>query len=204
MPALATVADAVDRSERSFTDEQVWRLATLLDDSSKAIRNYTSQHFNRKQHIYKPRTDWKIVLPQRPDVQLISIVDPNGNPITNYQYDGVDTIVLGSNTLYRFDLEPFMASELLRIVITYVAGYGSGASSEHESIPDDIIGVCCNMALRALGTTPEDGGLTQEAITNYSYQRGQASAAGAVGMLPLEKEILNRYRRAHSWIYVGR
>lgn len=183
--ALATIADVMDLTGKSYTDSEVWQLSNLLETATKRITNYTGQMFTRQEHVWKPRSAWKFTFPQRPDVEIVSVQDTDGNDL-DYTFDGVDTIWIGNPSLIRFDLDP-LANLLPRIVLTYVAGY--------EIIPMDVIGVCVQMAVRAFGADPAKSGFTQESITSYSYQQGSTAAAGAVGMLPAEMEALKIYRR---------
>lgn len=197
--ALADISDVMDLTGKEYTDSEVWQLDTLLGVASREIQLETGQTFEYGVHVWKPqRNSWKYVLPQRPVASVTSVTDIDGNAIS-YTFDGVDTIQISAVGLIRLDLDP-IASWAPRIVITYVAGY--------EIIPDDIKAIAIGMSLRAFGAEAEDSGLTQEAITSYSYQRGQAAAAGAIGMLPLEKSALRFYqlprRAAVMSIGIGR
>jgi hypothetical protein len=185
----------MDVTGQEYTDSQAWQISELLEISSRKVQLETGQKFTSQTHTWMPKSvHHSYVLPQRPVTSITSVKNTDGNDI-EFLWDGLDTVYLTFSSLLRFDLEPLVYS-VARIVIIYTAGY--------MVVPEDIKGICIQMALRAYGTRPEDSGITQEAITSYSYQRGQASAAGAIGLLPLEKEALRRYRVMQRSVRMGR
>jgi hypothetical protein len=95
-----------------------------------------------------------------------------------------DVVVLGSTL--RFDDEPLRnATEF--VDVTYDHGF--------DELPHDLIGIVCQIAGRVIGTSVEDTGKQSETIASYSYSLGAAAAAGAVGLLPAEREALSTFRR---------
>lgn len=187
--ALATIQDLIDITGQSYTDDQAWQLTTMLESASREIQKETGQKIERMTHVWKPRLAVKLRVPQFPDPSITSVKDVNGNSMP-YYFDGVENIWVTNPALVAFDFTPYLFAQEYRLVITYEAGY--------EFIPDDIKAICCQMALRAFGADPTRSGFTQESITNYSYQQGQAAAAGAIGMLPMEKGSLEKYKRVRG------
>ena len=183
---LATINDLMDITGKSFSDDEVWQLTAMLRTASREIQKYTGQKLERQTHIWHPKFGHQLHIPQMPNVSITSVKDAN-NVNLNYFFDGVDILYVSNPNLLAFDYNPFFYGTLMRLTITYQAGY--------DIIPDDIKAICCQMAMRAFGADPLKSGMTQEAITNYSYQQGQAAAAGSIGMLPMETSSLEVYKR---------
>lgn len=181
---LVQIADLMDVTGNTYTDDEVWRLTTLLNTASRKIQLYTGQILVRQTHVWKPRIAYSLRLPQMPNAEITSVTTLEDEALS-YTFDGVEFVYVTNPSLIRFDLAPLCYPA--RVKITYEAGY--------EFIPQDIKSIACQMALRAYGVDPTKSGMTQESISNYSYQQGSTAAAGAVGMLGQEKEALKNYRR---------
>lgn len=194
MTALATIEDLFDRLvDISGIDQN--RAESLLLDASAAVRRYTGQHFTLVENDevkFRARRG-VVVLSQRPVVEVTSVVDLNGNAVL-YSFDGIERIALSPNVPDTFAWEPWR-NGLETAVITYTHGY--------TTIPQDVVAIVCQAAARAYGRDPRESGIQQEAIAGYSYSIGPAAAAGAVGLLPGEKEILDVYRRRVGMTVVG-
>lgn len=177
----------MDITGQTYTDDQVFNLTSLLTVASREIQVETGQYIERKEHTWTPIFKPRVRLPQAPNPVVASVKDPNGTDIA-YLFDGVEWVYISNPSLVQWDynVNPFWLDRA-RATITYTAGY--------EIVPADIKAICVQMALRAFGADPTKSGFTQEAITNYSYQQGQAAAAGAIGFLPIEKQALSKYRR---------
>jgi hypothetical protein len=190
---LATVADFEDRLGRAVSDEdERLRLEALLRDASAAVRAYTGRQWltGTVTTSFRPRSDWVKV----PNVDTItSVVNPATSLAVPYQYDGVDRLYIWP-ALYRNALDYDWAGMPGTVVVTYVAD---------DPAPDAVIAVVCQMAARAFGLSPLDSGHQQESIAGYSYSVGTAAAAGAVGMLQGERDILDLYRVAGGTIWVN-
>jgi len=184
--ALALIADVMDITGETYSDDETWRLNNLLHIASREIKVFTGQKLERVSHTWKTPFRTKLLLPQGPDPEITTVRDLDGNDVT-YSFNGYDTIYISNPGLVQFDLEPFFYSFGTLITVNYIAGY--------EFIPDDLKAICVQMALRAYGANPLQSGKTQESVTNYSYQQGQAAAAGAIGMLPMEQAALLPYKR---------
>ncbi len=186
---LATIQDLIDITGQSYTDDQVWQLTTLLNIASRQIQKETGQKIERMSHVWLPRYQRKLKVPEFPNPVITSVKDVTGNSL-NYFFDGYEYIWITNPALISFDFTPYLFALEYRLEVTYEAGY--------EIIPADIKAICCQMVLRAYGADPTKSGMTQESITNYSYQQGQAAAAGAIGMLPIEKDALSGYKRVRG------
>lgn len=125
---LATIADLMDITGNTYTDDEVWRLTTLLNTSSREIQNYTGQILERQSHLWKPRIAPRLRLPQMPEASITSVTDMNDTAIP-YEFDGVEYLYVLNPSLIRFDYTPF-AYYPMRLKVTYTAGY--------EFIPQDI------------------------------------------------------------------
>lgn len=187
MTALATSYDCELRLGRALSSTEARRVDVLLADASATIRAYTGQTISQDtttDRVKVRRT--KIRLPQRPVTAVDAIADRNGTALT-YTWLGGDEIQLGLlSSLYDWAWEAW-STELGAVDVTYTHG--------HDPIPDDVVGVCASVALRALGQTPTESGFTARSIEGYSEQFGSTGAAGPFGLLPDERFILDRYRR---------
>ena len=193
MTPLASVADVEDRLGRAVSDEdERLRLEALLRDASAAVRAYTGQQWLTGTVVrqFRPRSDFVKV----PNVTSVtSVVNPSTALAVPYQFDGVDRLYIWP-ALYRNALDYDWPGMPGTVTVTYVAD---------DPAPDAVVAVVCQMAARAFGISPEDSGHQQESIAGYSYSVGTAAAAGAVGMLQGERDILDLYRTVGGTIWVG-
>lgn len=180
---LATVDDVEDRLGRPLTDDEIVRADALLQDVDESVKLYTGQRYERADYTFKARARGGYVrLPQRP-VHSVDSVTRDDDDVT-FTFDGIDRVY--TDCLLDETRRPPI------LEITYDAG--------PETPPRALVGVVCNIVLRALGRDPLDGGTIREQIDNYSYSLGSASGAGAYGLLPDEMRILNSFRRPASSI----
>lgn len=185
---LAESSDVAERLGRALTTEESTKIDALLDDASASVRAYTGQTFTLEETTQLlPIRNRAIKLPLRPVTEIGSVVDANGNDLSYTWIDGDVSIELASSGwINEWELNVTGGSRPAKANVTYTHGY--------ESVPQDIIGVVCQIAGRALGTSSTDAGLTGETIAGYSYQQGAAAGSGPWGMLPDEKSVLDRYR----------
>lgn len=194
MAPLATTADVEERLGRSLTSAETDRIDALLADASATVRTYTGQQFTKATTTDKLRIRNGVIrLPQRPVASVSSVVDPNANAVL-YTFDGIDRIYTGTNVPDTFTFEAW-STPLNVLTVTYVHGY--------DDIPDDIVGVVCSMASRALGVNPTAAAVVQEAVGPFSRSVGSIGAAGAIGLLPAERETLDRYRSVGGFVQTG-
>jgi hypothetical protein len=179
---LATIADLEARLGRTLTDTDIDRAAALLIDASATVRNRTGQTFFAETTTARLRVRGTTLrLPQRPVTAVNTISSVDGDPVGFTWYAG-DIITLDSIPAVGW------------VDVDYNHGY--------EDVPDDIVGVVCNIAGRAFGTPSDEGGYQSETIGTYSYAVGAAGAAGAAGLLNDERAILDRYARVggSAWL----
>jgi YD repeat-containing protein len=177
---LATIDDAEARAGRNLTNDEIGRLVPVLDDVAASVRVYTGQDLRRvpdRRLRARVKRGW-VRLPQRPVHDVASVTDRFGTPVT-FEWDGLDRVYV---ECHRTGLAPVQV-----IDVVYDAG--------PDAAPPALVGLVCAVALRSLGVDPLDGGKIREEIDGYSYALGSAGGAGAYGLLPGEKETLDRFRR---------
>lgn len=195
LPSLATPDDILARLGRGFTERESSRVSALLRDASASVRGYTHQTISEvvgdavRLRVHGGR----VRLPQRPVTSITSVAPIAGGPVYFY-WEGFDTLNAQPTGLDTFGWEPFH-NGIVAVNVVYTHGY--------NPIPDDIVGVVCAKVARSLGREFADGGLQSERFEEYSYTVGSAGAAGAYGLLPDEREILDGYRRVGGSVQVG-
>jgi hypothetical protein len=175
--ALAPLATVQELADRMGTAPDPARATAVLTDVSAAIRAYTGQMFNRMtttEHL-RARCCGRLRLPQRPVNSITAVVATLDDTVLAYAFDGVDRLALSP----AVDL----------VTVTYDHGYPEGG------YPGEIVALTCAVAARTLATPPEDAGVTQRSITNYSESFGPVGAAGSAGLFNDERRVLDRYRR---------
>lgn len=188
MTALATLNDVTGRLGRTLTQAETDRLALLIDDASAAVRAYTGQEFTAATSTVRLRAQaGNVRLPQHPVTAVTAVANTNGTAVLHTWYFG-QLVWLASSMLVVNG--PTWGTATGRgpqyVDVTYTHGYAA--------IPADVVAVVCQMAGRALGTTPGEGGVQSETIGGYNYSLGSAAAAGGLGMLPAERVVLDRYK----------
>lgn len=188
---LASPDDLEARLGRALSTEERDAVTALLRDASGTVRLRSTQQFTagRSTVLVRARGDHSATtsdgetiyggrarLPQRPVTEIHSVEDELGNAVAFAWTAGDDFVVV--------------AGHGLRVVIDYSHGYPEG------EIPDEIVGLVCRMAGRALGTPADEAGLTSETLLGYSYTIGAAAGAGAAGMLDDEVALVESYKRA--------
>jgi hypothetical protein len=193
LPPLAQVSDVEARLNRELSDAELVRIASLLADASAAVRARAGQVFTvvEDDEVTLTRTGGRLILPQRPVTEVASVEDPSGNTVLHNWTTGDDWVDVAANVPDSFAWVPWRGG-IQRYTVTYTHGY--------VEIPDDIVGVVCQIAARALGRPADQAGITQENIDGYGYSIGSAAASGGFGMLDAEREVCDRYRRARPSI----
>lgn len=185
--SLATSDDVTDRLGPDLSPDADQLDALILDASSSVIA-YTGQTFTLIETTdLLPIRNRAVRLPLRPVTAVDTVEDGNGNSLSFSWIVGDSTIsFVGSGYINEFELNVLPGTRVGKALVTYTHGY--------ETIPDDVIGVVCQIVGRALGIPSTEAGLVAQAIDGYSETRGSAAGAGPFGMLPDEKRILDRYR----------
>ncbi len=194
-PLLTDLTILRDRWSRSGlgTSEMDAVLTAVIADVSAVVRSYTGQEFTEATTTERLRVQRGVVrLPQRPVAAVSAVEDINGNAVA-YQWDGLDKLrFVGTGLENRWDLEGY--SVPLEVVdVTYTHGYAT--------IPDDIEAVVTNMTLRAVSIDQSNAAIQQESIGGYSYTMGGAAAAGPLGLLLGERQVLDKYRRTAGVVW---
>lgn len=185
---LATSDDVVERLGRALTSEESQKVDALILDASSSVIAYTGQTFALEETTaLLPIRNGSIRLPLRPVTAVDTVEDGNGNSLSFTWISGDSTLSLSSSGyLNEWELNILPGTRVGKALVTYTHGW--------YPIPDDVIGVVCQIVGRALGTPSDHSGITQETIANYSYSIGAAAGAGPFGLLSDEKRILDRYR----------
>lgn len=191
---LITTTDLEDRLGRALTTDETAKVDAIIADVSASMRSYARQQLSAgtSTDVRLRVRRGKIRLPQRPVTAVTQVTDINGN-LLRFQWQGDEWVLVQTN-LDSFDAEPWR-NGITFADVTYEHGYAE--------LPDDLVGVGCSIALRALGRDPAASGLTSESIAGYSYTLGSAAAAGGFGMLDAEREILFGYRPQGGFVQAG-
>lgn len=195
--ALATLDDFEARLGRAVTAAEEDRATALLEDASAAVQAYTGQAIATTEYttFRIQARNGTLRLPQSPVTEVVAVTDVDGNEI-DFTWDHGQVVNLSGlgYGLNGFEVEPFRNRRPF-VDVTYTAGY--------DTVPGDIVAVVCQMAMRAFGITPTNAGMQSESIAGYSYSIGSAAASGAVGLLPVEREVLDRYRVVGGTAYMA-
>jgi hypothetical protein len=180
---LASVADLEARLGRSLTGTDADRAAALLVDASATVRNRTGQTFVAETSTVRLRVRGTLLrLPQRPVTAVNTITAVDGDTV-GFTWHAGDTLTLSAIPAVGW------------VDVNYAHGY--------DDVPDDIIGVVCNIAARAFGIPADEGGYQSETMGSYTYAVGAAAAAGAAGLLNDERAILDRYTRVGGFAWIA-
>jgi len=200
MNPLATIDDLQGRLGRTLTGEELTRANSALTDASATVRNYTRQQITQATSTETCRLYggtlthagvWYPVvvrLSQRPVTAVTDVVDLDGNAVS-FWWDGGQLVGLAPTATTESSFGDAQISPSLPVKVTYEHGWATG-----DPVYDTVTAVVCSVAARAIGRAPEDGAVQQESIAGYSYTVGVIGAAGALGLLPDEKERLSPIR----------
>lgn len=181
LPALATTNQVVARMAVTPDTYGLARIGALVEDASNAVRARAGISFTQATTTDTLFVDdGRIRLPERPVSAVTLVTDTDGHSVPFY-WKGTDRVLV--------------AEHLEQVVVTYTHGYAT--------IPPEIVAVVCQIAARAYGVPSERSGITQETTGPFSYTMGGAAAAGGLGMLPAEQEVVDRYRRVGGTIHLG-
>lgn len=189
MTPLACYQDYVNRAGSISEDDQ-GRIDFLLTDASGAVRAAANGQIisliEDDEVALRPYCG-RVFLPQVPVVDVTAIEDADGNDVEFIWEQGDTFVIVAGGRINRFDYELVIGVPPPRLTVTYTHGY--------DPVPDEIIGLVCQIAGRALGTPATSAGVTQESLGAYSYSIGSVAAAGPLGLLDSERVIAGRYRR---------
>lgn len=188
---LATIDDLNRRLKSALSSSETARAESVLGDVSASVRRHTGQDFTQATTTDRLRVRrGKVRLPQWPVTAVTSVADTNANSVL-FSWVADDVVTLSQN-LDSFSFEPW-SNGFTHVDVTYTHGYAT--------LPDDLVGIVCQIAARVMGAPPEQSGKQSEEIGDYSYTLGAAAAAGPVGLLPAEREALSAFRRPGSPVF---
>lgn len=171
MADLADADDVADRLGRDLTSEETVRVIALLADASASIRHHAKQEFTQATStVWVNSCNGRYRLPQKPVVSVATVVDSEDAAVTFTWTHGQYLVIPNRTGVLK---------------VTYTHGY--------LEIPDVLIGVACQMVLRALGVDPMSTATTQETVGPFSRTIGSAAAAGGLGLLPTERAIVESF-----------
>lgn len=185
LDALASIFDLSARIGRDIEETDLVRATTLLADASAAVRSYAGLEFTAAEATVRLKVrDGKIRLPQRPVNSVTAVVDTNGNPVA-FHWEAGEQVCVASNVPDSWAWYPWR-NGIQWVDVTYSYGY--------DDIPGDVVAVVCQIAARAFGLPADQSGIQSETVAGYTRTNGVVAASGAVGMLPDERNVLDRYR----------
>lgn len=190
LPALAEVSDVEARLGRDLTDSEAIRLPVLLADASAKVRNFTGQEITERESTDRVRItarDGHVRLPQYPVTAVASVISVESSIAIPFFWDGIT--LWGWGRFPQSNIEAPFYNRARRHGVVVDATYTHGFAD----VPDDIVALVCQVAARALGSPADQSGITTESMEGYTYTLGAAAAAGGLGLLPAEKEILTGY-----------
>lgn len=192
MDPLATTDDLAARLPTGTTIDTA-RAEQLILDVSAAFRRKTGQSFTEETTTerLKVRKN-KIRLPQHPVTAVSSVKDLNGTSIVFTRVNNIlhlDTVV-----------PDWWAWEPRRTALGYAdVNYTHG----YNPLPDDLVGLVCQVVARGLGVNPTETGVSQEALGPYSYTIGSAAASGTLGLFASEEAWLDQFADNGGVIYIS-
>ncbi len=166
--ALASLSDLGARLGLDLAGDE--RAAALLDDVSAAVEAYTGRTFTATTETVQVNVSGgRATLPKGPVLEVLSV-----------QVDDED--VDYTWTTGRIVTIPGQ----LAATVEYRHG--------HDTVPQAVVAVVCQIAGRAYGTKSTDSGTTSLSLGDYAIGTGGAAGAGPLGMLPDERRTLDRFR----------
>lgn len=208
MTPLAEADDVASLLGRALTATEAAQVDALLRSASARIRAFCRQDFTYAtddQITLRPVGN-TLRLPQRPveSVAAVAAVNADGQgtlPVVGWLWDGIDKIHIGPFATDIFVSLPSVLDDLDHgfghsYRVTYTHGY--------QDIPDLIVDITANAAIRVLTAPSESEGMVGEQIGQYSYQtqQGQGSFGRTVRLTPGDRLALIEagYRRRATTI----
>lgn len=187
MTALATTTDLRRVMQRELSTTDLNRATFLLDIASQQVRTFTGQTFTLTTETKRLRVrNGRVRLPQAPVTAVASVEDMDGNSV---QFEWWAGQVVDCDPVLLNDFEINGRRQRLQWVdVAYTHGY--------TAIPDDVIGVVCDAVAVALDAPPEQVGVQQEQLGDYSVTSGM-NAPGGVRLTQTMRDRLWNYS-AHA------
>lgn len=199
---LATQADVESRLGRGLTTVEQARVGTLLGDATAAIVRYCHRDFQlhvAEDTLLRGR-DSIIELPDETTTAVHSVTAIGGGmglpdvPIVWFNFDGIKTIRVdpgnGIINLPAVWWESDMYPQTFRVN----RDYGDAV------VPDDVVMVCANAALRVLTAPTTAAGVIGESIGPYSYRLERSGGGLQVALTESDLGSLSDYRDTENTI----
>ncbi len=205
MPALtplATQSDIESRLGRGLTQIETARVDALLADATAAIVRYCHRDFQlhtAEDGLFKGR-DSIIELPDETTTVVHSVTAIGGGlglpdvPIVWFTFDGIRTIRIDPGRGIINLPEIWWTSDLYPQTFRVNRDYGDAA------VPDDVVMVCANAALRVLTAPTTAAGVIGESIGPYSYRLERAGGGLMVALNEADLHSLSDYRDTEDTI----
>lgn len=183
--ALATTDDLAARLPAGTIDDED-RAEALIAGASARVIAYTGLTFERAETTERIKVrSGKATLSQRPVHAISAVANVDGDDLA-YTWQAEQTVYLtGAWPVVPFDVEP-IRSGVMWVDVTYDHG--------HDTVPDVVVDIVCQVAARAYGSPATEGGITSETVDGYTYSRGAAAAVGVGHLFEDEKQILDQFR----------
>lgn len=167
MTALADTTQLKAVMGRDLTGGDVERAKVLLDQASAKVHAYTGLAFTQATTTIRVKVrNGKARLPQWPVTAVTAVTDMDGNTVSFEWWSG-QTVDCNPTLLNEFEINLRRISPKW-VDVTYTHGWAE--------VPDDVVGVVCDMAAAALDNPPEAGSLTGETVGPFSQQHGSIYA----------------------------
>lgn len=167
--ALATIQDLTAVMARDLSGTDLPRAQRLLEIASARVRTFTGQTFEYAETTDRlPVRNRKVRLPQRPVIDVSAVTDINDVAIS-FEWLGGNVVDIFTTVLNEWEIEP-RRTRLRAVKVTYEHGY--------EAVPDDVVGIVCDMTAAALDSPPEQVGVQTETIGPASVSYGSQLPGG--------------------------
>lgn len=180
MATLAEIDDLEAVMARALTNEDKDRAFRLLEIASKRVRTFTGQRFELTTSTVTLKVhNGRVRLPQWPVVSVASVVDLFDNAVT-FEWNGLQVINVSPTRINAFEIN-LSATSVRTVVVTYQHGT--------EDIPDDVIGVVCDMTAAALDSPPEVAGIQSETVGPFSQSYTSTRFPGVLLTQPMKDAL---------------
>jgi hypothetical protein len=204
LPSLATPDDIAARLGRNLNQNEAARVQGLLDDGSAILRRFCRrdfQFYDTDTTVLAADGGVIVLTSWRPIISITEVIALSGTqgiadiPITWYNFDGVDKIVV---------FNPAYSGVINLPEIWYQETFWWGGSFKitgshgYSDVPDDVSSVLCSAVTSELATPTMSATLMSESVGAYSYSMRRTSGAGLNAAL-LDagmKTVLADYRKS--------
>lgn len=199
---LASQSDIESRLGRGLTQAEQARVGSLLADATAQIVRYCHRDFqlHTAENTLLRGRDSIIELPDETTTAVHSVTAIGGGmglpdvPIVWYTFDGIKTIRIDPGRGIINLPEIWWTSDLYPQTFRVNRDYGDA------TVPDDVVMVCANAALRVLTSPTTAAGVIGESIGPYSYRLERSGGGLHVALTEADLSALNDYRDTEETI----